>query len=56
MARDFYEYDFEKEYEDDKPEKKKEPLTDQSKSILFGLLGGFFTLAGLAMIILMFIL
>lgn len=56
MANDFYNYDFEKDYEEEKPEKKKEPLTDQSKGILFGLLGGFFSLAGIAMVILMFIL
>ena len=34
---------------------KKQPLNDQSKGILFGLLAGFFLLAGVALLVLMFI-
>lgn len=33
----------------------KEPLNDQSKGILFGLLSGFFLLAGVVLLVLMFI-
>ncbi|MBP3345055.1 MAG: hypothetical protein J6K97_02505 [Clostridia bacterium] len=33
----------------------REPLNDQSKGILFGLLGGFFLLGAVALIVLMFI-
>lgn len=33
----------------------KEPLNDQSKGILFGLLAGFFLLAGVTLLVLMFI-
>ena len=33
----------------------KQPLNDQSKGILFGLLAGFFLLAGITLLILMFI-
>ncbi len=34
---------------------RKQPLTDQSKSILFGLLGGFALLGGVALLIVMLI-
>ena len=37
------------------PPKQKQPLNDQSKGILFGLLSGFFLLAGIALLALMFI-
>lgn len=33
----------------------KQPLNDQSKGILFGLLAGFFLLAGIVLLVLMFI-
>ena len=39
-----------------KPQPKpKQPLNDQSKGILFGLLSGFFLLAGIALLVLMFL-
>ncbi len=34
---------------------RKEPLNDQSKSIIFGLLGGFALLGGIALLIVMLI-
>ena len=37
-------------------QKGREPLNDQSKGLLFGLLAGFFLLGGLVMLALMFIL
>lgn len=38
-----------------KTRKQREPLNDQSKGILFGMLGGFFLLGGVALLVLMFL-
>ncbi|MBQ8909036.1 MAG: hypothetical protein IJY90_01960 [Clostridia bacterium] len=46
----------EKKVKPPKIKKDKEPLNDQSKTILFGLLGGFFLLAGVIFLALMLLL
>lgn len=40
---------------DNKTKRKREPLSDQSKTILFGLLGAFSLLGGLALLIVMLV-
>ena len=40
----------------EKPKKQREPLSNQSKGILYGLLGGFCLLGGIALLITMIIL